>query len=179
MWTRWLPPEGVIRLLDIGCGTAEEAEELLASGRVVDFLGVDLDEGAIAQARARWPKAQWMCADAARLSLEDIGRFKVILIRRPDLLLQPARWREVFSRLPELLQPGGWIIITAIGDGEAVLAQRWLEEAGLQIFQFERLPWPEERYLLLAHQPDPPRGFRRPEDAAEGDPASPNTPFPL
>ncbi|MCS6963371.1 MAG: class I SAM-dependent methyltransferase [Thermoflexus sp.] len=160
MWTRWLPPEGEIRLLDVGCGTAEEAGEFLASGRVVDFLGVDLDEGAIAQARARWPEARWICADAARLSSKTLGgRFDAILIRRPDLLLQPARWRRVFRRLSEWLRPGGWIIVTVIGDGEAELARRWLEEAGLRVFRVERLPWPEERVLLLAGHAGCPEGL--------------------
>ncbi|GBD08331.1 27-O-demethylrifamycin SV methyltransferase [Candidatus Thermoflexus japonica] len=147
---RWLPPRKGIRLLDIGCGTAEEAGELLASGKVADFLGVDLDERAIVEAQARWPEARFMCEDAVRLSPEAVGRFEVILIRRPDLLAQPARWHPVFLRLPVLLRPAGRVIVTLIGGGEAALAQRWLEEAGLRILQVEDRREPEERYWILA-----------------------------
>lgn len=148
-WSRWLPPGAALRVLDIGCGAAEEAGELLASGRVRDFLGVDLDEGAIAEARARWPGARFVCADAARLSPGRIGQFDTILIRRPDLLAQPERWRQVFARLPAWLLPDGRVILTLIGEGEARLARRWLEEVGLRFLYVESLPWPEEPILLL------------------------------
>ncbi len=164
-WSRWLPPGVALRVLDIGCGAAEEAGELLASGRVRDFLGVDLDEGAIAEARARWPGARFVCADAARLSPGRIGRFDAILIRRPDLLAQPGRWRQVFARLPVWLSPGGRVILTLIGEGEARLARRWLEEAGLRVLHVESLPWPEEPILLLFEgaSPDgPQRRARKP-----------------
>lgn len=147
---RWLPSRKGIRLLDIGCGAAEEAGELLASGKVADFLGVDLDERAIAEAQARWPQARFICEDAARLSPEAVGRFEVILIRRPDLLAQPARWHQVFLRLPDLLRPGGRVIVTLIGEDEAALARRWLEEAGLRVLQIEDRSEPEERYWILA-----------------------------
>ncbi len=149
-WSRWLPPGTALRVLDIGCGVAEEVGELLASGRVRDFLGVDLDEGAIAEARARWPGARFVCADAARLSPGRIRRFDAILLRRPDLLAQPGRWRQVFAWLPGWLSPGGRVILTLIGEEEARLARRWLEEDGLRLLGVESLPWPEESILLLA-----------------------------
>jgi len=156
-WARWLPPGMGIRLLDIGCGIAEEAGELLSSGRIREFLGVDLDERAIAEARRRWPGARFEVADAAELAAEGVGRFEVILLRRPDLLAQPARWRRVFARLPDLLSPDGRVIVTLIAEGEARLARRWLEEAALRVLSVEPLPWPEERYLVWAG-PVPPGG---------------------
>ncbi len=158
-WDQWLPPGDALRLLDIGCGTAEEAGALIASGRVRDFLGVDLDEEAIVRARARWRGTRFVCADAARLRPEHVGLFDVILLRRPDLLAQPGRWRAVFARLPALLSSGGRVIVTVIDEGEALLARRWLEEAGLCLLRVEPLPEPEERILLVG-------GFVAPREVA-------------
>lgn len=94
----------------------KEAGGLLASGTVTEFVGVDLDETAIIEARARWPGAKFICADAARLGPEYTRRFDTVLIRRPDLLAQPGRWRQVFKRLPTLLQAEGRVLLTLFGE---------------------------------------------------------------
>lgn len=129
----WLPPRDPLRVLEIGCGAGEGLGQLLESGRVLEFVGVDLDETAIEEARARWPQATFLCADAARLPASFVGRFDVALLRRPDLLAQPQRWREVFDRLPVWLRPGGRAIVAVMGQAEASLASRWLGEGGLQV----------------------------------------------
>lgn len=149
-WSMWLPTSHHLRLLDIGCGTAEEAGALLACGAVAEFVGVDLDEEAIAQARARWPQATFLCTDAAQLPCEYAGQFHVALLRRPDLLAQPRRWQRVFAALSNLLHPGGRAVVTTIGEGEAVTAREWLESSGLRVTHAERLSQATESHLLVA-----------------------------
>ncbi|MCP4195649.1 MAG: class I SAM-dependent methyltransferase [Proteobacteria bacterium] len=91
----WFTGKSPVRLLDIGCGTAVEAEPLLASGLITEFVGVDLDETAISLVQSRLPQATFLCADAA--ALDDSHHYDVILIRRPDLLARPAGWQQVFA----------------------------------------------------------------------------------
>jgi predicted TPR repeat methyltransferase len=146
---RWLPLVPSPRLLEIGCGAAEDAGEWLAGG-VAEYVGVELDEVAIAQARARWPGLTFLCADAAHLPRAVVGRFHAVLIRRPDLFARPGNWQQVFAVLPALLQPQGRVLVTLLGAGETAVARRWLETNGLHIVAEERWPDPEASYLLVA-----------------------------
>jgi len=63
----WLPAGSAVRVLEVGCGTADDVGTLLATGRVAEYIGVDLDELAVVRARAQWPRATFLCADAAQL----------------------------------------------------------------------------------------------------------------
>jgi len=108
-------------------------ELLVATGRVAEIVGVDLDETALTQARARWPQGTFLCADAARLGEAYHRRFDLVLIRQPDLLAQPAHWRAVFAAVPIYLRPGGRVVVVLLGGVEESLARRWLEEDGLRV----------------------------------------------
>ena len=147
----WLADKAPVRLLDIGCGTAVEAEPLLATGLIAEFVGVDLDESAVSLAQSHLPQATFVCADAA--ALDDSHHYNVILIRRPDLLAQPSSWQLVFAKLPDLLEPSGRIIVTVIGEQEAALSRQWLTANALPIIHTETLPLAEESYLLVADAP--------------------------
>jgi len=144
----WMSGDAPVRLLDIGCGTAVEAEPLLATGLIAEFVGVDLDETAVSQAQSRLPQAAFVCTDAA--ALDDSHHYDIILIRRPDLLAQPAGWQPVFAKLPRLLEPSGRIIVTVIGEGEAALARQWLTANDLPIIHAETLPLADESHMLVA-----------------------------
>jgi SAM-dependent methyltransferase len=151
---RWLPAVPSPRVLEIGCGAAEDIGEWLADG-VGEYVGVDLDETAIAHARARWPGVTFLCADAARLPAEPAlspvegyaGRFHAVLIRRPDLFAQPGRWQQVFAALPALIQPGGRVIVTLLGAGETTVAREWLVANKLLLL------WSEEHLLVAEAAP--------------------------
>jgi len=146
----WLPKVQKLRMIDIGCGIAEEADELLHTGSVTEFVGVDLDETAILQAQQRLPSAIFLCADAVDLVDDYSHYFHAVLIRRPDLFAQPAHWKEVFAVLAQLLRAEGRILVTLIGEAEAALAQKWMEEFGLTLLNSEMLPTRSEAYLLVA-----------------------------
>lgn len=143
---RWLPDMPSLRLLEIGCGAVEDVGEWLADG-VGEYVGVDLDETAIAQARARWPGATFRCADAARLPPEYVGYFHAVLIRSPDVFAQPGRWQQVFAALPALIQPEGRVIVTLLGAREIIVAREWLVANGW------RLLWSEDRLLVAEAAP--------------------------
>lgn len=145
----WLPTTPALRLLEIGCGAAEDAGEWLAGG-VGEYVGVDLDETAVAQARSQWPSLTFLCADAAGLAGEYRGSFDVVLIRRPDLFVRPGNWQQVFAALPRLLRSGERVLVMLMGRGETVVARRWLEESGLSVMEEVRLPGSEADYLLVA-----------------------------
>lgn len=163
----WLPFATSLHLLEIGCGTANETGLLLDSGRVAEFVGVDLDETAIVRARARWPQATFLCADAANLPAEYWGRFDAILIRRPDLFVQPERWRHVFATLPRLLRPEARVIVTLIGAAETSVAREWLETNGLRVIHDAEQPGSGEPRLIVA-EISLPALIRLDDDAADG-----------
>lgn len=60
-----LREHGGRRVLDAGCGTGRVAIELAARG--YEVVGVDLDAGMLAAARAKAPHLVWVAADLARL----------------------------------------------------------------------------------------------------------------
>lgn len=60
-----LREHGGRRVLDAGCGTGRVAIELAARG--YEVVGVDLDAGMLAAARAKAPHLVWVEADLARL----------------------------------------------------------------------------------------------------------------
>ncbi len=131
----WLPPASGLRILEVGCGDADDIGDLWATGRVAELTGVDLDETAVVRARARWPQARFLCADAAHLPETYRHRFDIVLIRRPDLLAQPGRWQRVFAVARAYLRPGGRVVAVVLGVAEAAVARRWLERSGLDVVQ--------------------------------------------
>lgn len=145
---QWLPPAAPLRLLEVGCGPAEDAAAWLRYG-VTAYVGVDLDEMAIQEARGRWPGMTFLCEDAARLTPEAVGRFHAVLVRRPDLLARPANWCQVFAALPPLVYHGGRVLITVLSRGEAALARRWLLENGFRLVIEQPLA-DGQGYLLVA-----------------------------
>jgi len=151
-----------VRVLSVGCGTCEEGEalmEALGGVGVMEMVGVDLDEAAIREAQRRFPTGRFFCADAAHLPLEWNNTFDLVLVRRPDLLAQPQRWRMVFDCLPTLLAPGGRLLLTLVGGSEVGIGRRWLVEAGLRLLREQALQTPGEAHLLVAEAftPEPGR----------------------
>jgi len=146
-----LPRGSGLRLLEIGCGTAEDAGLWLHKG-VHEYVGVDLDETAIAQARSRLPDVTFLCADAARLPSVYAGYFDIVLIRRPDLFARPRNWQQVFGVLPALLRPGGRVLVVLIGQGETMVARRWLEGSGLPVTAQAWQPEAEAGHVLVAEK---------------------------
>jgi trans-aconitate methyltransferase len=114
-----LPP----RLLDVGCGDCLAAEVLLQALPGWVITGVDLDGAALDRARKRLPSLLLVEADAATLPGLLHTRFGLILVRHPDLFARRASWNRILPMLPELLAPGGWLVITLYAPDEVDLVR--------------------------------------------------------
>ena len=94
-------------VLDIGCGTGEQAAAMTALG--YNVLGVDLSSEGIAWARKWFSDTKFLCKDAADVTVEDGGPFDLIFARgmswyHYDL---DAVVFEQTRKLVRLLKPGG------------------------------------------------------------------------
>lgn len=136
------------RILDIGCSTCPEGEDLLKAGFFLTLL--DQDGETMDRVRSRLPGAAVLTGDAAHLLTEGFGTFDAILLRRPDVLHRPLDWEEIFQRLPEVLKTGGTVYITTAGESEAGTIQRWLDRLGAATTRQET-GVQEEVCLMVAH----------------------------
>ncbi|HEU4729485.1 MAG TPA: methyltransferase domain-containing protein [Kofleriaceae bacterium] len=110
------------RLLDIGCGPAAWAGEVVARG--VEFVGVDLSAEMIAQARARHPGIEFRQADAEALPFEAgtfdaaVSSYSINGLPRPEVGVAEAH---------RVLRPGGrYAFVT------------WCVKEGNDLFQLTR-----------------------------------------
>ena len=107
-------PRSGLRVLDIGCGTGQSRQ--LYIDHATAYTGVDLADGALARARARFPHDRWICADARELPFEaesfDLVAFSSVLHHIADFEIALGEARRVlgpggsvFAFDPNLLHP--------------------------------------------------------------------------
>jgi SAM-dependent methyltransferase len=94
------------RVLDVGCGPGINAPAF----RHTDYLGVDLDEGYIRDARARYGD-RFLVGDAANLNLPDPRPFDCILINSLLHHLDDDQVRRLLASVRGLLAPGGNVFV--------------------------------------------------------------------
>ncbi|MFQ8430055.1 trans-aconitate 2-methyltransferase [Amaricoccus sp. W119] len=101
-----IPPEGISRAVDLGCGPGNSTEVLIARFPGAEVEGVDSSPDMIAAARRRLPDTRFTLGDLGEGSGE-----------AADLLLANAvlQWLPDHDRLlPDLigrLRPGGWLAV--------------------------------------------------------------------
>jgi SAM-dependent methyltransferase len=94
-------------VLDAGCGTGRVAIELARRG--IDVVGVDLDEGLLARARAKAPELAWVHADLRTLQLG--RRFDAIVMAGNVMIfLEPGSEAAVVRNLAGHLAPRGHLV---------------------------------------------------------------------
>ncbi len=117
----WAPPAVNARALDLACGTGRNAVFLAGQGYQVD--AVDISSKALALGAQRAAEAgvevNWQEQDLDDPKL-DSGYALIIVVRYADL--------ELVKRLPELLQPGGLLLVEAHLSG--LLFNNELDENG-------------------------------------------------
>jgi len=94
-------------VLDAGCGTGRVGRELARRG--MDVVGVDIDPGMLATARAKGPGVPWHEADLATLSL---GRAfdAVVMAGNVMIFVAPGSEERVVASMAAHLAPGGRLI---------------------------------------------------------------------
>lgn len=131
--TRFWPAPGTIHILDVGSGSGLDAEALHAyfggrvlplGGREVTYLGIDIDESSIAEAKEIHqdrPDLKFEVADATDLdpvmSTQSpdlaLNGFEVIIIRHQNASNPPAVWEALFEEAWDHLRAGGLLMITS------------------------------------------------------------------
>jgi trans-aconitate methyltransferase len=112
-----LMPTGTETILDIGCGDGKVTAEIAAAVTGGFVIGVDSSAEMIAHAAAthRAPNLEFRCADARSLQFDrsfDIAFSNASLHWVDD-------WQAVFDNLARYLKPGGRLIISCGGQGNA------------------------------------------------------------
>ncbi|MDB5693447.1 MAG: hypothetical protein JWO81_2510 [Alphaproteobacteria bacterium] len=96
------------RVLDCACGVGYGSHRLLAGGGdTLRVTGVDIDESAVAYARANFvdPRLGYLCADAATFDAEPFDA--IVSFETIEHVVDPERLIDNFVRL---LAPGGLLI---------------------------------------------------------------------
>lgn len=101
------------RVLDAGCGFGRIGGFLARAGHEV--VGVDVDAGQIAAARADHPEPHWIVADLAELDLPSMGVAEpfdaVVCAGNVITFVPPGFRREALTRFRRHLRPHGRAVV--------------------------------------------------------------------
>lgn len=145
------------RVLNIGCGNNVKWNFLgvtlyLASqGKgFPDYVGVDRDENAFAEAkRVLGDLATFVSCDARDLTNHLRGIFRLVIVEHPDLSTSPEGpkiWGEIFDEARSLLDAEGALILTSFWLNDHIPAQRALERSLYHILYSGRNTYPGRRF---------------------------------
>lgn len=119
-----LVPKGIQTLLDLGCGTGLELEDILCSQPGLHVTGIDLSSDMLGKLQEKFPQVKTICADYfscelgektfdAAVSFETLHHFK------------PEKKKLLFEKIRRSLKPGGIYIqadyLAACGEEERLL----------------------------------------------------------
>jgi SAM-dependent methyltransferase len=128
VWTgpflRPLRAAGVRTVLELGCGTGNDAARLADAGYSV--TAVDLSSEAIGQARARFGSmARFVVADMAEpLPFPDAG-FDAVMSNVAMHMFPDGVTRAVFAEVERLVRPGGLFVFHLNAREDRPLRARW------------------------------------------------------
>lgn len=110
---RAVAPGPGTRVLDVGCGTGDNAAWLAASGAAVTAF--DVSPTAVGRARARFPDAgvAWAVADLRALPAAWRGAFDLVTEVYTLQVLPPAARREAGRALASAVAAGGELVVVA------------------------------------------------------------------
>ena len=108
--SEYILPRNPVRLLDIGCGTAEILHELPES---IDYTGFDASETYIAQARTTFgARGHFFAELVSEANLKEMPPFDIVLATGLLHHLDDGDAQHLFALAARALKPGG-ILITA------------------------------------------------------------------
>ena len=102
-----LPLSAGDRVLELGCGTGQVTERLLATG--AEVVAVDVLPEMLAGARRRAPAATFVVADV--FEVDPGGSFDAVVISFVLHNLESARRRLLLAKAAGLLAPGGTVAV--------------------------------------------------------------------
>ena len=103
LFERWVPTGA--QCLDVGCGDGRTSGPWLL-GRGCSYLGVDISESAVEEARANGLQAQ-LIDDAASLPIPDGAYDVVVSVEVLEHLFLPL---EALAEMVRVLRPGGLLM---------------------------------------------------------------------
>jgi len=154
------PEDGMIRLLDVGCGEGYYGRNLGALCRRLELHGVDIAKAAVAAAAKKLPAARYIVASTNRLPYVD--RYFDALLR----VFAPSNEGE----LQRVLRPSGQLLIVTPGPrhlaqlkaflytelrehAEEIILPQGFERLGTQRISYRITPGRAERAALLQMTP--------------------------
>ena len=126
-----LPRLPVLRVLDLGCGTANGAHAIRQRWPNAAIMGIDQNFGALTAAP---PFVCTLHADV-RLLPFDQPVFSLIIIRHPDVFRRPDSWQKAINSAGRLLQRNGCLLVTCYSLPEAERIGIWLRNDWAQYGQ--------------------------------------------
>lgn len=93
-------------ILDMGCGTGWFANKLSQFGPTT---GIDLCDEAIAQAKANYPHATFICGNVFEIALPE-SHFDVVVSQ--EVLAHVPDQADYLERAARVLKPGGYLIVS-------------------------------------------------------------------
>jgi SAM-dependent methyltransferase len=140
----YIRPESSSRILEIGCGPATLVPYLPQVG----YLGFDLSPEYIAQAKKRFPQAQFVCERVSKFSLPERQEFDIVLAVGIVHHLNDGEAVQLFQIAKDALRPAGRLItLDGVFTGNQSKAARWLlsRDRGEHVRS-------EQEYVSLASQ---------------------------
>src|SRR5262249_32050312 len=133
LFENYIPQGGEI--LDLGVGGGRTTKFL--SDRASRYLGVDYSQPMIDACRRKFPKLQFVVADAADLSCLGDRLFDTLVVafNGLDYVLPVDRRRGCLQEIQRVLKPGGRLIFSSHNPRAVVLRRRWNRERIRQIAQ--------------------------------------------
>ncbi|AWB67564.1 hypothetical protein C2869_14440 [Saccharobesus litoralis] len=116
-----------LRILDLGCGTADLATQLEQEISCFDYVGVDIAPGMLEVAKSKMTtkgyQRDFVLADIE--NLPELGQFDLII---SSLAIQWCDIKLVFSQFEKHLKKNGCFVLSTLLDGTlAELNQTWLK----------------------------------------------------
>lgn len=108
-------PGDATRVLDVGCGDGLLSAALIDAG-VPRVVGLDIDGGVLARARARHAglPVEWVQGDALRIALEPESFDAAVSVAA----LHHMNAAEALTRFSQLVRPGGVVAIVGLAASE-------------------------------------------------------------